>query len=156
MAPPRLRIRLNSPLASGRRLASTWPSASRVGGNRQNMMATPRMTCGQNITSKSVCGVCSPLSPRPRANKPEAHPGQLPRIEAFLSATAIGGEGQHEPVASAFQHVADHHGRDGEHPKSVRLSICRRTAGRFRRCLLFGDVVVKAVIFDFPPALDEP
>ena len=29
------------------------PSASRVGGSRQNMIATPRTTCGQNISSKS-------------------------------------------------------------------------------------------------------
>src|SRR5438270_959678 len=52
--PPRFRIRLNNPLASATSISGSAPRAMRVGGNRQNMIATPRTTCGQNISSKSA------------------------------------------------------------------------------------------------------
>ncbi len=54
IAPPRLRIRLNRPLASATSASGSAPSAIRVGGSRQNMMAMPRTICGQNISSKSA------------------------------------------------------------------------------------------------------
>jgi hypothetical protein len=54
MAPPRFRIRLNNPLASATSISGSAPKAMRVGGSRQNMIATPRTICGQNISSKSA------------------------------------------------------------------------------------------------------
>ena len=57
MAPPRLRIRLNKPLASGISAAGQTSSASRVAGSRQNITANPRSTCGQNRPEKSLADV---------------------------------------------------------------------------------------------------
>ena len=73
-APPRLRIMLNRPLASGTCLCGNVSSASRVGGSRQNIAAKPRSTCGQNISSKSAVRLSNALMPRPTANsaKPKA------------------------------------------------------------------------------------
>ena len=42
------------------------------------------MTCGQNISSKSVCGVCSALMPRPTANSAKPGGRQQPRVDALL------------------------------------------------------------------------
>src|SRR5256885_981219 len=73
-APPRLRIMLNRPLASGTCLCGNISSASRVGGSRQNIAAKPRSTCGQNISSKSAVRLSNALMPSPTANseKPNA------------------------------------------------------------------------------------
>src|SRR5215207_10083773 len=74
IAPPRLRMRLKSPLASGTRSGARWPSANRVGGRMQNMIAPPRTTCGQNMPAKSVSRVSKTLMAQPAANaaKPNA------------------------------------------------------------------------------------
>ena len=69
IAPPRLRIKLNKPLALGIWVTGKCPSASRVGGNKQNMIAAPRTTWGQNIASKSVSGVALALIAKPIANR---------------------------------------------------------------------------------------
>ena len=42
------------------------------------------MTCGQNIASKSVCGVCSPLKPKTDSKQRKAKGGQQPRIDTLF------------------------------------------------------------------------
>ena len=66
----------------------------RVGGNRQNMIAMPRTTCGQNISSKSAVRGWKALRPSPSANsaKPKAvstrAPIRLSSIAASGAATS--------------------------------------------------------------------
>ena len=66
----------------------------RVGGNRQNMMATPRTICGQNISSKSAVRGWKALRPSPTANKAKPQPVstrapiRLSRIAAMGAATS--------------------------------------------------------------------
>ena len=90
MAPPRLRIRLKRPLASATRSGGKWPSASRVGGSRQNMMAEPRRICGSSISSKSVSQVWKALSPSPTANSEKPPSISIRPSTRRSSATAIG------------------------------------------------------------------
>jgi hypothetical protein len=77
-------------LAPGTRLGAKCASASIVGGSRQNMIASPRMTCGQNMAAKSVSGVCSPLRPRPASNSPNPRDVSSRALTRCSSATAIG------------------------------------------------------------------
>ena len=52
MAPPRLRIRLDRPLADLSDCGGIAPSAILVAGTMQNMVAKPRNACGQNSCSR--------------------------------------------------------------------------------------------------------
>src|SRR5712671_6268981 len=90
IAPPRLRMRLKRPLASGTCASDSAPNAKRVGGNRQNMIAVPRMTCGQNIPLKSVSRVWNVLSPNPSVNRAKPTPVSNLASRRRSSATAIG------------------------------------------------------------------
>ena len=73
IAPPRLRMRLKRPLASGTCVSDSapMPNGSAATGT---MIAAPRITCGQNISPKSVSRVSNVLSPNPSANRAKPTP----------------------------------------------------------------------------------
>ena len=126
MAPPRLRIRLNSPLASATSCGGQPSSARRVAGRRQNITARPRSTCGQNSASKSLVRVVKPLAIRPSAEQREAQGGQKPGIDAGLR-PGRHRRGQQLRRARHHHDLADHQRRMPAHQAQEQRQQIDRT-----------------------------
>ena len=74
-APPRLRVRLNSPDAFFSRSGASVPSEMLVIGTIANIMPKPRSTCGRNscqnsqsLVSQVICQLLSATTAKPNAS----------------------------------------------------------------------------------------